>query len=95
MAPKIAPVTTSDVLPKNTTVAIIGGGIVGLSAALTLAERGIPAVVMEKGRIGAEQSSRNLGWVRKTSRHAADIPMAKLAGDLWAKMPQRTGMNVG
>lgn len=62
MAPNIAPISTSATLPKETTVAIIGGGIVGLSAALTLAERGIPAVVLEKGQIAAEQSSRNLGW---------------------------------
>ncbi|WP_434286727.1 NAD(P)/FAD-dependent oxidoreductase [Celeribacter sp. SCSIO 80788] len=95
MAPKITPITTSDTLPKQTAVAIIGGGIVGLSAALTLAERGIPAVVLEKGHIAAEQSSRNLGWVRKTSRAAADIPLAQQADRLWAEMPQRTGQDVG
>lgn len=94
-APAITPVATSDTLPERTTVAIIGGGIVGLSAALTLAERGIPVVVLEKGRIAAEQSSRNLGWVRKTNRLAADIPLAQQAERLWAEMPQRTGEQVG
>ncbi|KIY41050.1 hypothetical protein TZ03_09135 [Pseudomonas sp. 10-1B] len=38
-------------------------------------------VVLEKGRIAGEQSSGNLGWVRKTNRHAHDIPLT-LAADL-------------
>ncbi|MQY44011.1 FAD-dependent oxidoreductase [Epibacterium sp. SM1969] len=95
MAPRILPVTTSTEMPKSTTVAIIGGGIVGLSAALTLAERGVPVVVLEKGTLAAEQSSRNLGWVRKTSRAAADIPLALAADEMWAQMPQRVGGDVG
>ena len=74
---------------------IIGGGIVGVTAALTLAERNIPVVLLEKGRIAGEQSSRNLGWVRKTSRHTADVPLALAADRLWAEMPERIGQSVG
>lgn len=95
MAPAIKPVQTSTQIPAATSVVIIGGGIVGLAAALTLAERGIPVVVLEKGRIAGEQSSRNLGWVRKTSRAAEDVPLALAADRLWAEMPARTGMDVG
>ncbi|WP_339529903.1 FAD-binding oxidoreductase [Pseudomonas mucidolens] len=95
MAPTIAPVNTSTEFPSATSVVIIGGGIIGLTAALTLAERNIPVVVLEKGRIAGEQSSRNLGWVRKTSRHAHDIPLALAADRLWAQMPERVGADVG
>lgn len=95
MAPLISPVRSSDGFPSATTVVIIGGGIVGLTAALTLAERGVPVVVLEKGRIAGEQSSRNLGWVRKMGRSAPDVPMAMAADRLWAGMPERTGMEVG
>jgi len=42
-------------------VAIVGGGLTGLSAALTLAESGVSAVVLEAGRIGAGGSGRNGG----------------------------------
>ena len=42
-------------------VAIVGGGLTGMSAALTLAESGISAVVLEAGRIGAGGSGRNGG----------------------------------
>ena len=95
MSPTIDPVTTSPRQPDATTVVIIGGGIIGLTAALTLAERNIPVVVLEKGRLAGEQSSRNLGWVRKTNRHAHDIPLALAADRLWAEMPQRVGSDVG
>lgn len=95
MAPVILPVESSADLPHATTVVVIGAGIVGLSAALTLAERGIPTVVLEKGRIAAEQSSRNLGWVRKTNRAASDLPLALAADRLWADMAARTGIDVG
>lgn len=95
MAPAIAPVQTSAGFPPETTVMIIGGGIVGLTAALTLRERGVPVVVLEKGRIAGEQSSRNLGWVRKTSRAASDVPMSLASDRLWAQMPERLGADVG
>ncbi|NIG20392.1 FAD-binding oxidoreductase [Pantoea sp. Al-1710] len=95
MAPVISPVTPSPTLPDATTVVVIGGGIVGLTAALTLAERNIPVVVLEKGRIAGEQSSRNLGWIRKTSRALEDIPLAQAADRLWAVMAARVGSDVG
>ena len=88
-------VTTSDQLPSATEVVIIGGGIVGVSAALALAERNIPVVLLEKGHIACEQSCRNLGWIRKTSRHAEDVPLSLAADQLWAKMPERVGRDVG
>lgn len=95
MAPAITPVQTGATLPAATTVVIIGGGIVGLTAALALAERNIPVVLLEKGRLAGEQSSRNLGWVRKTSRMAEDIPLALASDRLWAAMPERIGQDVG
>lgn len=95
MAPKIDPVPTTEQLPARCDVVVIGGGIVGLSAALELAERGLAVAVLEKGRVAAEQSSRNLGWVRKTSRAPADLPMARLADTLWEGMAERVGTDVG
>lgn len=93
MAPVITPVRTATTLPATTTVVVIGGGIVGLTAALALAERHIPVVLLEKGRLAGEQSSRNLGWVRKTSRMADDIPLAQASDRLWAAMPERIGQD--
>ncbi len=88
-------IQTTDKIPESTSVVIIGGGIVGVNAALTLAERNIPVVLLEKGHIAGEQSSRNLGWIRKTNRHFDDVPLAQAADRLWADMPQRVGREVG
>ncbi|MEP0072534.1 MAG: FAD-binding oxidoreductase [Marinomonas sp.] len=95
MTKTLEKVHTTDQLPESTTVVIIGGGIVGVTAALTLAERNIPVVLLEKGHIAGEQSSRNLGWIRKTSRHFEDVPLAMAADKLWAEMPERIGKDVG
>jgi len=42
-------------------VAVVGGGLTGVSAALTLAEAGFSVAVFEAGRIGAGGSGRNGG----------------------------------
>lgn len=44
-------------------VAIIGGGFLGLSAALRLAQRGASVVLLEAGELGAGASGRNAGFV--------------------------------
>ena len=95
MAPAISPVQLSTRVPPQCDVAIIGGGIVGLSAALVLAERGVSVTLLEKGTIAGEQSSRNLGWVRKTIRGRDDLPLMIEAERMWAAMPGRVGTDVG
>ena len=47
----------------RTGVAIVGGGILGLSLALHLAERGIDCVLLEADRVGFGASGRNTGFV--------------------------------
>ena len=48
-------------IPEKVDVAIIGGGYTGLSAALTLAKRGVNVVVLEAETMGWGASSRNGG----------------------------------
>lgn len=50
-------------LPESADVAIIGAGLTGLSAALSLAKRGAKVVVLESETIGWGASSRNGGMV--------------------------------
>jgi glycine/D-amino acid oxidase-like deaminating enzyme len=82
-------------LPRSADVVVIGGGIIGASTALTLAERGISVALCEKGHIGGEQSSRNWGWCRKMGRDLAEIPLAIESLRLWGEMNARTGAETG
>jgi glycine/D-amino acid oxidase-like deaminating enzyme len=50
-------------LPTYTDVAVIGGGYTGLSAARTLAQRGIDVTVLEQHTMGWGASGRNGGFI--------------------------------
>lgn len=89
------PITFNDALPKVVDVAIIGGGIAGVSTALCLAEQGLRVAIFEKGRIAGEQSSRNWGWVRQLGRDPAELPLMREAAALWQGMAARIGADVG
>ncbi len=82
-------------LPSSTSVVIIGGGIIGASTALFLAQKGIPVVLCEKGHVGGEQSSRNWGWTRIMGRDEAEIPLGIESLRLWAEMDRITGAETG
>ncbi|HEX4543290.1 MAG TPA: FAD-binding oxidoreductase [Candidatus Acidoferrum sp.] len=56
-------ITRHSSLPDAVDVAIVGGGFCGLSAARTLAKRGVSAVVLEAETFGWGASSRNGGMV--------------------------------
>ncbi|MEL6103886.1 MAG: FAD-dependent oxidoreductase, partial [Pseudomonadota bacterium] len=43
-------------LPQQVDVAVIGGGVIGITAAWHLARDGYSVAVFEKGRIAGEQS---------------------------------------
>lgn len=95
MGPHINQVETDLTLPKQVDLVIIGGGIVGISAALAAAERGHSVLVCEKGVVSGEQSSRNQGWVRKLRRDRREIPLAIAAQHMWDGMSAKLGVDVG
>lgn len=82
-------------LPPRAEVVIIGGGIVGVCTALFLAERGVHAVLCEKGAIAGEQSSRNWGWCRTMGRDPRELPLAIESLQLWRGMNARVGAETG
>ena len=86
MAPRVDPVPSDEKLPSQADVVVIGGGIIGASTALFLAQRGISTVLCEKGHIAGEQSSRNWGWCRKMARDPREIPLIIESLRLWERM---------
>ncbi|HSV51346.1 MAG TPA: FAD-dependent oxidoreductase [Burkholderiaceae bacterium] len=76
-----------------TEVAIIGGGIMGASAALFLRRMGIPVVLIERDLCGSRSSGVNYGGVRRQGRPLSQLPLAQRAHGLWAELPQLLGLD--
>ncbi len=95
MSPPVEPVAPDPSLPEQTDVVVIGGGIIGVSTALFLAQKGMAVALCEKGCIGGEQSSRNWGWCRTMGRDPDEIPLALESLRLWRGMNQRTSRETG
>lgn len=93
--PKPTAVNSDLNLPKHVDVVVIGGGIIGVSTALELAERGVSVLLCEKGQIAGEQSARNWGWVRLGMRDPREIPLMQEALRIWRELDDRTGRQTG
>jgi len=95
MPAPLTQIETSAKLPHTADAVIIGAGIIGAFTAYYLAKRGMKVALVEKGRVGAEQSSRNWGWCRQQNRDARELPMATKSLDLWERFAVETGENTG
>ncbi|SDO09422.1 Glycine/D-amino acid oxidase [Methylobacterium phyllostachyos] len=93
--PTVDTVTSSADHPDRADVVIVGGGIVGVSTALELAERGLSVVLCEKGIVAGEQSSRNWGWVRLSRRDPREIDLMAASIRIWEGLAERVGFDVG
>lgn len=67
-------------------VAIIGGGLVGSSAALALRQRGMSVALLDKGFCGAQASGVNYGGVRRQGRPPEQLPLSQRAHDIWPRL---------
>ena len=75
-------------LPTKVDVAVIGGGYTGLSAARTLAKRGISAAVLEANTIGWGASSRNGGMVLTGLKPGMQTVLKKYGREIARKLFQ-------
>jgi glycine/D-amino acid oxidase-like deaminating enzyme len=82
-------------LPQRADIVIVGGGIVGCSAAWQLARQGLQVVLFEKGRVAGEQSGRNWGWVRQQGRSPLELPLMIESLHLWRGLAAEIGEDVG
>ena len=90
-----APISTPEHVPASADVVIIGGGIIGVSTAWFLAQKGVDVVLCEKGHIAGEQSGRNWGWVRQQARDTREMPMIVESLRIWRGLAAAIGEDVG
>lgn len=90
-----SPVTFSDALPSSVDVVIIGGGVIGITTAWYLLEKGVSVLVCDKGRVAGEQSSRNWGWVRVTERDHDEVPIAMDSVRRWKAISEQLDEDIG
>lgn len=90
-----SPITFNDPLPASVDVVVIGGGIIGVSTAWFLRQRGMSVLICDKGRVAGEQSSRNWGWVRSTGRDADEVPIAMESTNIWEQLSRELGDGIG
>lgn len=72
---------------------IIGGGIVGGSAALFMRQAGLSVILLDKGFCGAQASGVNYGGVRRQGRAPEQLPLAQRSHELWARLPELIGID--
>ncbi len=75
----------------STEVLIVGGGIVGASAALVLAKAGRRVTLLERDLCGARSSGINYGGVRRQGRPLVQLPLSQRAHQIWAGLDALIG----
>ena len=95
MSPPVRRIATSEKVPLDCDVVVIGAGMAGITTAWHLARRGTSVAVVEKGIVSGEQSSRNWGWCRQQNRDPRELPLSQLALRMWRDLNRDTGEETG
>lgn len=75
-------------------VIIVGGGIMGASAAFFLRQRGMSVLLLERGLIGQQASGVNFGNTRRMGRPIEQLPLSNRARETWLKFKELFGADV-
>ncbi|HZQ00612.1 MAG TPA: FAD-binding oxidoreductase [Reyranella sp.] len=95
MSPSLQKVASDDRLPVSTDVVVIGAGMAGVTAAYALAKKDFSVVLIDKGVVGGEQSSRNWGWCRQQHRDLRELPLAMKSLEIWNALNAEIGAETG
>jgi glycine/D-amino acid oxidase-like deaminating enzyme len=82
-------------LPATADVVVVGAGLVGVLAALELAEAGRRVVVLEKSAFWREGSAVNAGTLALQNKPTQLLAAYSAALDLWDVLPDRLGAPLG
>lgn len=81
--------------PQAFDVIVIGGGVFGLSCALTLADAGKSVAIIERNRVWSEASAVNAGSLAVQNKLPALVPYTLWAWEKWQALAARLGADLG
>jgi sarcosine oxidase subunit beta len=81
-------------LPSGADVVIVGGGVVGASAAFHLAEAGADVVLVERAELAAGSTSKAAGGLRAQFSDVLNIEIAKRSLAAYADFAHRPGWEI-
>lgn len=81
-------------LPESATVVVIGGGVIGTSAAFHLSEAGVEVVLVERGQLGSGSTSRAAGGIRTQFSDVLNIEIAKRSLAAFYDFARRPGWEI-
>lgn len=81
-------------LPRSASVVVIGGGVVGASAAFHLAEAGVDVVLVERAELGSGSTSRAAGGIRTQFSDLLNIQIARRSLAAFRDFHRRPGWEI-
>jgi len=81
-------------LPESASVVIVGGGVIGTSAAFHLAEAGVDVVLIERAQLGSGSTCKAAGGVRTQFSDVLNIEIAKRSMAAFRDFGRRPGWEI-
>ena len=81
-------------LPESASVVVIGGGVIGASAAFHLAEAGVDVVLIERAQLGSGSTCKAAGGVRTQFSDVLNIEIAKRSLAAFRDFGRRPGWEI-
>ncbi|MEK9737890.1 MAG: FAD-binding oxidoreductase, partial [Candidatus Nanopelagicales bacterium] len=81
-------------LPTHADVVIVGGGVMGASAAFHLSEADVDVVLLERGELSGGSTSKAAGGVRANFSDELNIMLGKRSLDLFEDFGNRPGQEI-
>jgi sarcosine oxidase subunit beta len=76
-------------------VVVVGGGVVGLASAQSLARRGVDVVVCERETLGAGSTERSVGGIRTQFTTPVNVDLSLASVAVWTSFEETFGVDIG
>jgi len=74
---------------------VVGGGVVGLSTAYSLADSGADVTLVEKGSLGNASTARSAGGIRSQFSSRVNVELSLASKEVWNAFEERFGVDIG